>query len=442
MMGRAVFSDTNPACVANNLTKVTYADGNSRVYYFNEAAQISGGSTCTGFRPPSNGRGHLPNAWTGLVDENGARYISWTYACNGLASSSQLANGAEKVTVAYTDYSPDYGPTGGASMSVTHYSGSPQNPVATTSRWQYNNTLDSAKITSINQPCAECGGAVNTYYDANGNVSRTQEWVTSNQTTYTYDLTRNLETSRVEGSGKRTISTQWHATFRLPAKIAEPKRISTFAYDASGNLLSKTIQATNDTTGSSGLNIAGVGAPRTWTYSYNEFGQVLAIIGPRADGADVTRYTYDGATGNLATITNAVGHVTTYSDYDAHGHVGTITAPGGIRTTMTYTRRGWLESQTVTGEGTSLTTSYVYDGAGQLKSVTLPNQSVLRYIYDDAHRLVEVDDSLGNAIQYTLDIMGNRTQEIAKDPSGNLARQTTRIFDSMKHLQSVTGAAQ
>ena len=54
--------------------------------------------------------------------------------------------------------------------------------------------------------------------------------------------------------------------------------------------------------------------------------------------------------------------------------------------------------------------------------------------------MIGAADSSGNSIGYTLDAMGNRVQEQAKDPSGNLARQITRVFDSMNRPLSVTQA--
>ncbi len=75
---------------------------------------------------------------------------------------------------------------------------------------------------------------------------------------------------------------------------------------------------------------------------------------------------------------------------------------------------------------------------GQLTKVTLPDSSSVSFAYDGAHRLTGAADSSGNSISYTLDAMGNRTQEQAKDPSGNLARQITRVFDSMNRPLKVT----
>ncbi|MFC5474685.1 RHS repeat protein, partial [Paraherbaspirillum soli] len=253
-----------------------------------------------------------------------------------------------------------------------------------------------------------------------------------------------LETSRVEASGTpqaRTISTQWHSTFSLPVRIAEPKRVTTYAYDASGNLLSKTEQATSDATGAQGLAPTVTGSARTWSYTYNNLGQLLTATGPRTDVADKTTYAYD-SNGNLSTITNAVGQVTTLSNYDANGRVGSIADANGVTTQLSYSPRGWLTAKSVSANGTTETTSYSYDGVGQLTQVTLPNASTVNYSYDLAHRLTKIADSLGNSIVYTLDNMGNRISEQVKDPSGSLARQTSRVIDALNRLQQITGAAQ
>jgi hypothetical protein len=52
--------------------------------------------------------------------------------------------------------------------------------------------------------------------------------------------------------------------------------------------------------------------------------------------------------------------------------------------------------------------------------------------------LTGITDNLGNSITYTLDLRGNRTQEQVKDATGTLARQVTRVFDSLSRLQQIT----
>ena len=406
---------------AGNLAKVTYPDNQIRQYVYGDS--------------------HYTNALTGIIDENGARFATWAYDNQGRAISSEHAGGVEKVTLSF----------GTGTITVNAASG-----VTRTYTSQIVNGVVQAG--AISEACGTgCGRSISKTYDANGNVASRTDF-NGNKTCYAYDLTRNVETARVEGLASsascataltantltapaRKITTEWHPTYRLPTKIAEPKRLTINEYDAKGNLLKKTEQATTDTTGAQGFNATPTSTPRQWQYTYNAYGQVLTAKGPRTDLDDTTTYTYDSTTGNLLTVKNAAGLVTKFGNYDAHGRVGRITDPNGLVTDLTYYPRGWLKAKTVTGNYSVETTTYEYDNAGQLTQVTLPD-SVLHYRYDDAHRLTDISDSLGNSIHYTLDAMGNRTKEEVKDPSGTLARQVTRVFDALSRLQQVTGAAQ
>ncbi len=302
-----------------------------------------------------------------------------------------------------------------------------------------------AKISGQTQPAAPGSPAASTSikYDENGNVASVADFK-GVITSYIYDLTRNLETSKTEAFGTpqaRTITTVWHAGYRIPTRVFEPQRVTIYTHDPAGNVLTKVEQATLDLDGSKGIDAVLTGSARKWTYTYNPYGQVWTVTGPRTDAADVTTYTYD-TKGNLASVKNAVGQLTTLTNYDANGRVGTITDPNNIVTTLTYWPRGWLKSRTVTAGGVAESTSYDYDDVGQFTLVTLPDASTVTYTYDDAHRLTSVGDSLNNSITYTLDNMGNRRKTEVKDPSGVLARQTTRVIDVLNRLQQSTGAQQ
>ena len=145
--------------------------------------------------------------------------------------------------------------------------------------------------------------------------------------------------------------------------------------------------------------------------------------------------------GDLKSLTNPVGHVTQFTLYDAVGRLRQMIDPKGVVTDMAYTPRGWTSSVTVTPPGGSArTTSYSYDNAGQLAGATLPDGTTLGYSYDAAHRLTGVTDAKGNTITYTLDLVGNKTGEQVKDPSGNLQRNITRVYDALNRVQQVTGA--
>jgi YD repeat-containing protein len=70
--------------------------------------------------------------------------------------------------------------------------------------------------------------------------------------------------------------------------------------------------------------------------------------------------------GDVQTITNAAGHVTTFNEYDKNGRLLKMTDANGLVTTMTYHPRGWMTSRAVSNGTTTETTFYVYDNVGQL----------------------------------------------------------------------------
>lgn len=412
----------------NNLASITFPDTKVRAFSYNEAAFTQNTS--------------LPNSLTGITDENGNRFATFGYDTSGRAISSEHAGAVERVTVDYTLPS---------TRTLTDTFG-----VART--YDLATLIGVVKNTGITgAPCPGCGPAARTF-DANGNVSSKTDW-NGNRTNYTYDLATNLETQRVEGLASdgsptaqtRTISTEWDANFRLPTRIAEPLRITTNVYDADGTacgargvLCSKTIQATTDANGSLGFGATTTGTPRTWTYTYNANGLVLTANGPRTDVADTTTYTYyvdndadPGKRGNVATITNALNQVTQVTAYNGNGQPITIVDPNGLTTTLAYDSRMRLTSRTMGSE----ITGYENDGVGQLTKVTLPDGSYLSYTYDAAHRLTGMQDNLGNRIAYTLDAMGNRTQEQVFDPSSNLAQTRSRVYSNLNRLFQEIGAA-
>lgn len=420
----------------NNLTSVTYPDGKTKQYLYENAS--------------------LPHALTGIIDENGVRYATYGYdGASGQATSESLAGGAAATMLNF----------GSNSTTVT-------DALATQRTYNFQTILGVQKLTSQSQPGGSgCGASASALtYDVNGNL-KTRTDFNGNTTTYSYDLSRNLETQRVEASGKpeqRTISTQWHSYWRLPTLVAEPLKRTTYLYNGDtynsstvtcapadatvpsitggtqpiGVLCQKIEQATTDANGSLGVSAPLTGTPRTWAWTYTKYGQVLTAKGPRTDVSDLTRYTYYaaddpdmGKRGNLASITNALGQVTRITAYDLNGRPLTIVDPNNVTTELRYDLRGRLTRKTVDNE----TTTYTYDPVGQLKLVSLPDGSSLGYTYDDAHRLTDITDAAGNRIHYTLDGLGNRTREDVFDPAAQLAQTRSRVFDALSRLyQDVT----
>jgi RHS repeat-associated protein len=389
---------------SNRVSRMTVPDGGTYVYAYD-----SNNNLFSVIYPDSTVRQYaytnssFPNALTGIIDELGNIYATFAYDSNGRATSTQHAGGAELTTVTYN--------TGGTS-TITDARGNAHTLTLTT-------VFSVPKLSGVTgQPVSQTGGKAFTY-DSNGFIASSTDW-DGNVTTYTHDAS-GVETSRVMASGTplaRTITTAWDATFDLPMQITDGNRVFSFAYDANGNLLSRTLTS--------------AGAASKWSYTYNSAGQALTATDPVGN---VTAYAYD-ARGNLVRVTNALGQVTLLSSYDANGRPLKIQDPNGLVTTLTYNFRGQVTSKT---EG-QWVTIYSYDAAGQLIRLTRPDRSFLTFTYDPAHRLIGIADSLGNRMAYTLDAASNRIQEQVFAASGALSRTRSYAYDAVNRLSQAIGA--
>jgi YD repeat-containing protein len=447
--GCVTFDVSNPSCQMGNLTKVTYPGGKSRTYIYNEAARINGGVPCPSEPISSWGMGPFPHSMTGLVDENEDRHISWTYNCFGKATSSEVGAGNEKVKLTYNSWTP-------YAAVVDHTIGTAASPKQTSSYLERVVVKGIPLNGTVNLPCAECGMYAQRTYDIFGSLASLKDWA-GNYTCFEHESVRQLNTVKIDGGGgtscvsmlaktsmtppMRKVSTQWHPVWSVPLAIAEPKKRTTFTYNANGALLTRTEQATTDLTGVQGMAAPATGSASTWTYTRNSLDQPLTATRPRTDLADTTTYSYDSQW-NLSSMANALNHTTSFSQYDANGRVRRITAPNGVVTEMGYLPRGWLSWRSVSAGGVTETTSYSYDGVGQLTSVTLPSGATMTYTYDTAHRLTGVSDNLGNSVQYVLDYSGNRLEEKVLDPTGGLQKKIKRVFNTLNQMQQQTGGVQ
>lgn len=411
-----------------NLVSVDYGNGQVKQYLYGEPASA-----------PDGDQGLL----TGIVSEDGQRYGSFTYDAYGRVIKSVL-NGGD-------------GPTESTEIS---YPNGNQSVVRTMTGEVRTYTYDaSRKILSVSSE----GSTESSVYNTGG-----WDWLDAqtdrngNQTQYAYNSafqqTQRIEASNDTQGRKRTIQTDWHATFNVPVerRVLDATNTlvakTTWTYNARGQVLTTT-QAD-----------PASGATRTVANTYCEqpdvavgtcprVGLQLSVDGARTDEADITRYTYypsDDASctsapttcphrkGDLWKVTNALGHMTETLAYDGAGRPLRIKDANGVVTEMTYHPRGWLTSRTVKGATPATDRSVLIDywPTGLVKRVTQPDGSYTQYGYDAAHRLTDIADSAGNTLHYTLDNAGNRTGEQTRDPSGTLTRSLSRVHDQLGRLQS------
>ena len=268
------------------------------------------------------------------------------------------------------------------------------------------------------------GGTIYTYVNgqATGNCAWTTTVGTTNGMMFGYNNTSNavyyddIRVTKGEARYTAAFIPSAYAAPNVATLSADASTVTTqYTYDAAGRMLTA-----KDT-----LN-------RTTTYAYYT-AAAFSGTAPNETGH---------ATGDLQTITSPTGHVTQFTLYDRAGRVRQMVDPNGVVADTVYTPRGWTSSVTVTPPGgTGRTTTYTYDNAGQMTGATLPDGTTLGYSYDPAHRLTGVTDAKGNTVTYTLDAVGNKTGEQVKDPSGNLQRNITRVYDALNRIQQVTGAS-
>ena len=420
----------------NNLLTLTYPDSSKLTLVYAE-----------------NGAGG--NDLTGVVDESNNRVDTTTYNSSDQVTSTTGPNGINQTSFSYTTNN------GTAVETVTDALGKTE-----TTNTQY--LFGTAFPTTVTRSCSGCTSVSRQYtYDSNGYLTSSTDF-NGNPTKTTYDASGLLD-QQIDASGtisQRTTNVTWNATFRVP--------LTRTVLDANGNTVGNTQWVYNGTgqtlarceidpanSAASGYTCSNTGAVpagvRRWTYTYCTavdttqcpiVGLMLTATGPRTDIPQTTTYSYylassatncgtPGAVcyqaGDLHTITDPQGHVTTIASYDGAGRITRITDANGINTDLMYTPRGWLASRSVGGA----VTAFTYMPYGTVQTVTDPDGVVTTYGYDAAHRLVKVTDAQGNSVQYTLDAAGNKTAEQVYDATGTLHKNLSRTFNSLGQLTKV-----
>lgn len=139
--------------------------------------------------------------------------------------------------------------------------------------------------------------------------------------------------------------------------------------------------------------------------------------------AATTKYTYDPVTAALASTTDPDGHTTFYT-VDSSGNRLSTTDPLGRQTLATYNN---LNEPLTETDGNQVTTTFTYDGGGNLKSESTPlvgtsQSKLVTYTYGDPNHpgdLTLMKDPDGFSWQYSYDTYGDRTSKT--DPLGDVA---------------------
>jgi len=424
----------------SNLASVKYADGKLRQYVYDEASQ-NGGAKRTGLL-------------TGVIDENSVRYETTRYDSQARAVAAGKAGGVETTTMTY------YG--NGQTQVLT--------PLGVATLLSFQNALGALKVSGSSQACGvQCNQPWKSQaYDTNGYPSSFTDF--NNNTTATTYNSAGLPTQTIEAQGlamQRTTNTTWDLTLRVPLTrtVLDNKgatvAMASWVYNAAGQTAAR-CEADPSVPAAAAYACSASGAVpdgvRRWTYAYcaavdaNQCplpGLLLSETGPRSDVAQTTSYRYylaDSATahhGDLQSITDAMGRTVTFNSYDGAGRVTRMTDANGVITDYAYHPRGWLQTRTVranadgTPSANDAVTQLGYSAYGAVTSVKDPDGVQVTYTYDDAHRLTDITDAIGNRIHYTLDAAGNKTKEETFDAGNTLRRSLARSFNTLGQLTGI-----
>lgn len=221
------------------------------------------------------------------------------------------------------------------------------------------------------------------------------------ETDYTYDALGNLTGVNQKGSNNanaRVRAFVYDSLSRLTSATNPESGVITYTYDATGNVLTKTAPAPNQT---------GTATVIT-TYAYDSLNRVTSVT--YSDGiTPANYYRYDVApSGITANLTNVVGRlVWSYNAYGG-GTSGKATAAYFSYDAMGRTIREWEQTPSVSPNGAWFCTSY--DLAGNLISINPPGQVIfggatgcdpagktISYNYDSAGRITSVNSNFSDA---------------------------------------------
>jgi RHS repeat-associated protein len=399
----------------NNLISVIYPDGSGVEYFYTDSNDIH---NLTGKEDKA---GHLINTWT--YDDNDRAVSNFSRDGKGVdivyTSDTQV-----DVTDSYgkeREYLLDYisgrnrvsaiinGPGGAGAFPW-----SASNAVS----WIYDEDMNPSEV-------EYSGGTINQYldYDERGNPQTVKLALGKPEQRiiyYTYHPDMNTPLTRTEpsvlGSGDKQTIWDYDDDY------------DSIPNEAPTALVSQIIEKgyTRDESGST----------VTYEYitilTYNSKGQVHSIDGPLPGTGDTTSFSYNSTTGDLLSITRPIIGATTFSDYDAAGHVGYVTDVNGRAKSFTYDARGRVT--VIANNADSSTSSAIYNTAGLPETRTDEDGIITSFEYDAVYgRVYKRFDHEGNYIKYLYDEQGNVIEKGYYDPANTRTNRKWFLYQATNH---------
>lgn len=316
----------------------------------------------------------------------------------------------------------------------------------------------------ITQAKDNAGRTVGYVYDAAGRLSTVTD-PDNGVTTYNWDTVNNRVVSTQDPRGDVFVANLYDANGRVQTQTMPDSGVFHFVYtlDGAGNVtetdvtdpkggmrkvtfnaahywltdklavgtaVEQDFRVTRDPTSNYPLSRTDpLGRQTTWSYDAN--GNTLAVTAlAGTSGAVTAHYTYSNAFNQLATVTDPLGHVTTFQR-DALDQLTAIVDPLNHSTTFTHTPQGQVATIT---DALNHVTQLTYDH-GDPATVVDPLSRTTTSFSDAVGRPVRITDPLGNFTSIVYDPVNGAHQ--TTDPTGAV---TTINYDPVGNVASLVDA--
>ena len=238
--------------------------------------------------------------------------------------------------------------------------------------------------------------------------------------TYAYDAIGNL-TSKTDRKGQ-TITYLYDALNRMTQKNYPDSTSVEYVYD----LVGKVMQV-NDPTGTYGFAYDNMGRLIGTTTSYSflpnqtftnayTYDAASNRTGFTAPDGSTNSYSYD-TLNRLSNLTNSLAGSFGFS-YDALSRRTQLTRPNGVNTNYAYDNLSRLLSVLHQAGSTTLDgAGYTYDNAGnRISKTNYLNNVTEGYSYDPLYQLTQVTQGASTTESYSYDAVGNRLSSLGVSP--------------------------
>ncbi len=437
---------TFPSSISDGTTTIRYTykeiprqTGNGfNLAYLLETVENGNGETLTytyGETQP-NLPSHYAVPWelTGIIDQTGNRYATYTYA-NGSVTRVWHGNVGDRLAIEI-----------GANIT------SPKGIITTfktSSPGQTSTDYNFGKSAGLTAPSPMLSGrqASEFVYDSYGNPTQIKSFTGSIEQR-TYDGPRGLPLTITYAFGTPEAQTKtmtWDPIAPVLTSLAETVRSGTATHTRTTTIDYDSHYRPEEVT----VAVDDGSTPRTTSYGYDNDGNLILSVDET--GLETT-YAYDGQ-GNLTSQTvgsnTGAPRTTTFGGYDERGYVGWAQDPNGLR--MAYAYDGEKRITSVTQSlasqptGPNRTWAFAYYATGLLQKVTKPDGTWQELLYDTAHRLTETkdygaNDQLIGRTVYTLNTSSEVTAVQRFNADGQVVLTGTSTFDNYGRLDLLKGA--